>query len=810
MLRREAGLERMIIDGTLTATRQIQGLRIGDTLRLSFSVSGRDSVLGGKAQTAMLLFAKPVRIGFGRARLVWPASQKVAWKAMMPGVTATARAIPGNRKELVVAMPLPALPEIPADAPGRFKPVPMISATNFSSWAEIAATMAPLYQPRGTIAEGSDLAKAVDAIGAEEADPVKRMAGALRLVQDSVRYQLIALGTGNYAPQPPMQTWAMRYGDCKAKSLLLLAALDRLGIKAEAVLANIDNGDLVPGMLPAPLAFDHVIVRAEVGGESFWLDGTAVGARLDDIRDVPRFGHVLPLRAKDAQLIALPVRANARPALDLDLAYDGSAGVHLPMPFALKVSYTGAWAEQQRANAGGNAEDALVKLAETAAKQWTGSTIIAAPSATHDAQRGVWTLAVEGVAFPDWQFRDGRFELGMVPTIRIDFKPDRSRSAWQQLPALIDKPWTAQSRMILQLPREAAEATLDGSEPLRLQLPAVEFVRIARREGTAIIEEVRSRETGVEVPASEVSTARKAIGDVNARTLRIVLPASYPQRWDDVARLRDAPAVAKMRAILDQRIADKPDDADRAAERAWLSERMFDWAGAEAGYSKAIAIDPSAARYLRRAQLRTTRGDDAGALRDAQAAYDLDPGNKDMRDQLAGALSKAGKTDRALDLVEQNPDVASEDGEAAVLARVEILVQAGRTQEAVDLLDGALRKRASSAALLNGRCWFKALTNTDLAGALADCSRAIEISGEPSTFFDSRALVHFRAGRNKEAIQDLDSALAIEPELAPSRFMRGLIESREGRREAGAADLAAARRLVPSIDAFFARYGIRP
>ena len=36
-----------------------------------------------------------------------------------------------------------------------------------------------------------------------------------------------------------------------------------------------------------------------------------------------------------AELLKLPVRANARPALDLDIVYDGTAGVHLPMPFTM-------------------------------------------------------------------------------------------------------------------------------------------------------------------------------------------------------------------------------------------------------------------------------------------------------------------------------------------------------------------------------------------------------------------------------------------------------------------------------------------
>ena len=693
VLRREHGLERQIIDGTLTATRQIQGLRIGDTLRFAFSISSRDSVLAGKAQSGTLLFAKPVKIGFGRARLVWPASQKVAFKALVPGVTATPRAIAGGRKELSIPLPLPTLPELPGDAPTRFKSVPMIAATNFSGWSEIASAMAPLYKPEGAIAEGSDLAAAVDAIAKAHADPVERMAEALKLVQGSVRYQLIALGTGNYKPQSPAQTWDMRYGDCKAKSLLLLAMLDRLGIEAEAVLANIENGDLVPRMLPAPLAFDHVIVRAEVAGESFWLDGTASGARLADIRDVPRFGHILPLRDKGAELIVLPVRANARPALDLDLVYDGSAGVHLPMPFALKIRYSGVYAEQQRANAGASSEEALVKIAETTAKKWTDSETIGKPRAAYDPDDGTWTLNVEGVAFPDWEYSEGRLELGMEPTIRIDFKPDRSRSTWQQMPALIAKPWTAHSRVAFRLPPEGANAAIEGAEPLRLALPAIAFERTARREGATVVEEVSSRETGVEIAAGEVSAAKKAIADANTRALRIAMPASYPQRWDDVARMRGSPAVAKVRAVFDQRIADKPDDAERFADRGWLSERMFEWAAAEADFTRAIALDPSAARYLRRSRLRATRGDETGTLKDAQAAYDLDPGEMDIREQLAGAFARAGKTDHALDLIEQSPDVASAEGEGALLSRVEI-PGAGRPRRGSDR---TARRRARQA-----------------------------------------------------------------------------------------------------------------
>ena len=140
---------------------------------------------------------------------------------------------------------------------------------------------------------------------------------ALELVQDKVRYLFNGMEEGNYVPQTPTQTWSVRYGDCKAKTLLLLAMLRELGIEAEAVLANSQLGDWLPRRLPTPGAFDHVIVRATIGGESLWLDGTGSGARLADLGDVPAFRHALPLRAAGAELApgtaAPDPRARCRP-----------------------------------------------------------------------------------------------------------------------------------------------------------------------------------------------------------------------------------------------------------------------------------------------------------------------------------------------------------------------------------------------------------------------------------------------------------------------------------------------------------------
>ncbi len=810
VLRREAKLEKLTIDGELTAMMPAQGLRVGDVLHVSYSISVRDTALAGRAQTAQIVFPKPITLQFGRARLVWPEKQKLAWKALAPGMALEPKPIAGGMTELVVTMPIAKFPELPENIPARFSPVPLIEASSFANWQDVASVMAPLFSTEGAIAEGSDLAKVTDAIAAAHKDPVERMAAALRTVQDDVRYQLVTLGNGNYVPQKPADTWSMRFGDCKAKTMLLLAMLHRLGIMAEPVLANSTLGDLVPDRLPSAQAFDHVFVRAEIGGESFWLDGTKLGDRIADIRDVPRFGNVLPLRTKGAALIKLPTRADARPAMDLTVSYDGQAGLHLPVPFTMKLSYTGYRAEQRRAEDNNGTEDSLLEFIKGQTEKLLDTTTITKPRSSYDKEAGRWTAEVSGLAYPGWDYKDGHWTIEYGPAISVEFDPDRSKSTWRQLPALIKDPWTSRSSWSLALPQRAAAAVLEGSDAVSVNIPALAYSRTIKRTGLTVENIETAAETGAEVAPTEIGAVRKTVSDLSEKKLRIIAPADYPQRWDEVAALAGSPALKRIIAVFDQRIADDPKDAVRYADRGWMAKRLFDWAGAEANYTKAIELDPTVERYLDRAGVRSSIGNDAGVLADAKAAYDLDNDNKDARAWMAVALRNTGDTDGALDYVDADPDPATEDGESALSSRALILAQGGRGRDALDLLNAAITRRPSSSPLLNDRCWMQGLANINLDAALADCNKAIELASDPAEVFDSRAMVHFRAGRFAEAKKDLDAALAIAPEMAASRFMRAVIALREGDKATAAANFNAARKVSPSIDKFFARFGIKP
>src|SRR5690606_42156041 len=63
VIRREQGLEARLLDGELTATLAIPGLRGGDVLRTAYSGSSHDQALADEVQAPQFLGARPWRGG---------------------------------------------------------------------------------------------------------------------------------------------------------------------------------------------------------------------------------------------------------------------------------------------------------------------------------------------------------------------------------------------------------------------------------------------------------------------------------------------------------------------------------------------------------------------------------------------------------------------------------------------------------------------------------------------------------------------------------------------------------------------------
>lgn len=812
VLRRELQLEQLMINGTLTATLNVEGLRVGDILRIAYSTTDRDAALKGNAQTIIPLVAAPVQAGFARARLSWPAGDKLAWRHHADG-PAPKTVVRGGFQELDISLPLAKAAEIPADAPARFRKLGIIEASSFADWQAVSRTMAPLYRTEGTVAPNGPLAAEVAKIAAKSADPRTRAAMALRLVQDEIRYFYRGLDGGNYKPQAPADTWTRRYGDCKAKTMLLLALLSGLGIEGEAVLVSSSLGDIVPARLPSAGAFDHVVVRATIEGKPIWLDGTQAGTRLADLNDVPAFRNVLPLRDAGAALETLAMQVPARPTVETFIDVDQRAGVNLPSPVSLTFVVRGALAETMRAaTLQVMDKDVLTNAAQGMANEVLGDVLLSDRSIAYDPETATATIRATGIISTKWRKRDGRYRLALDRSVaHLEFAPDRARAAWKDIPVMTaPEPLLVVNRYRVRLPDGGANFTIDGDRSFGAPLAGATITRNVALADGAIVAEDRLGIGGGEIAASELGAARAQVALAKRRLLEIVGPAQVAPRWA-VAMRASKVSVAPLLDAYDKAIKldSDPNSVLGFQNRASFFGGIYDYKSAIADLDRVIAKQPDADRYFWRARLRLAVGDQRGARADVDAGLALQPDSTAGTDLLASLRFEAGEREQALAMLDERIAAGGQDKAGVQIAKAMMLGEAGRVDEGTALVDEVVAAKPSSPEMLNGRCWFRGTMKVQLEGALKDCTKAIELGENPAAYLDSRALVYFRMDRPNEALADLDAALETAPELASSLFLRGVIRKRGGHPRA-AEDLAAARLISPQIDKHFGKWGIAP
>lgn len=200
VLRRETQLEQRMIDGARTATLAVPGLRVGDVLRMTYSVTLSDQALDKEVQATAPLPSEPFEAGFARVVLSWPEGSDVRWRATK-GLDLGVPVVRDGFATLEVKLPLAKRDEVPRDAPLRYRMPPLLQAGTFADWREVSRVMAPLFATEGTIAPDGPIAAAVAEIEKGHARPLERAVAALRLVQDEIAYMLNGMEGGTTSPR---------------------------------------------------------------------------------------------------------------------------------------------------------------------------------------------------------------------------------------------------------------------------------------------------------------------------------------------------------------------------------------------------------------------------------------------------------------------------------------------------------------------------------------------------------------------------------------------------------------------------------
>ncbi len=292
VFRRETRLEAGIIDGTLTAHLQIPDLRVGDIVDTAFLHRSTPALPeANRSGASRLEFSVPV--GLARHVALWPADWPIHVGSLPDRVLHTSAPVAGIvRHEWSRTGHVP--PPHEEMTPVEDDPAAVLRYGAWQDWSPLVAALAPYYLADYPLPPAWE-AK-LERIRAEHETDLARATAALRLVQDEIRYVGIEVGAGGYFARPPMIVATQGFGDCKDKALLLRVLLSRLGITAYTALADLDEGYALPAMQPALTAFDHMIVRVDIGGRSYWADptGSHEGGRID-IAPPPDYGYALPL-----------------------------------------------------------------------------------------------------------------------------------------------------------------------------------------------------------------------------------------------------------------------------------------------------------------------------------------------------------------------------------------------------------------------------------------------------------------------------------------------------------------------------------
>jgi hypothetical protein len=398
VLQREGGLEQAVLSGQLTASIQTPGLQVGDELEFAATIRQQDPTLPyafGFAQLPIVGMS-----GAFRVRIIWPETRKVRWKATKDLSHVTV-GTSGDMSEWIHETTDPKSAILTERAPSRLNRFRQIEFSEYDSWAELSRQEWLLYHKASTLDAASPLREEVARIAAATSDPAERTLAALKLVQEQVRYVYVGLDGGNIRPASADETWQRRFGDCKGKSALLLALLRELGVPAEAALVNVEDDDGMDERLPSPGWFNHLVVQARIGPNSYWLDGTRLGdGALDSVRPLT-FKWALPLRPKEAGLISVPLEAPKDPQLIEVVHIDASAGFDHPAKVRVQQVLRGDDASKFRAALSGMQSDDAER-----------------------ALKGLWRRNVDWVE-PDtvaWRFED-KF-AALVLTMSGDGKPD--------------------------------------------------------------------------------------------------------------------------------------------------------------------------------------------------------------------------------------------------------------------------------------------------------------------------------------------------------------------------------------------------
>lgn len=781
ILRREQSLEVATLNGVLTANLFPAGLEVGDVLRVAYTWTQANPVLRGHPEA--LLGPLNGVVEQTHVRISWPEGLPVTI-ATGPGLPTPTRGERGGTAYTAITMGMREPLVAPENSPPRFALVRTLEASTFASWSEVAELFVPLYRAAAQIPAEGPLRVELERIRTASNDPARQAELALDLVQDRVRYVALAMGEGGLVPTDAATTWSRRYGDCKAKTALLLALLGELGIAAEPVLVSSALGDALTSRLPGVGGFDHVLVRAHVNGQEYFLDGTRTGDRgLAEI-DTPGFTWGLPVVAQSPGLIAMVAPALAVPSEDTVLRIDASGGLRAAAPTRAETVFRGQPAVAVNALLTAQVGQGRRQQME---EFWRSQFDFLTPESVDmqfDAASGELRLSATGTSLLDWDygsFEPYRLRVGMEAEFR------RPEGPGSDAPFVLTHPVFNRVRQEITLPPGFSTASIEG-DSVNEVAGGFEYVRELALENNVFTAVRTVRSLQPELSVADANAAKPLLERLWENRVVLRIPNGYQltpgeitalsraesedpaQLIDEAVALMDAGEWQASLAPLDKAAEIAPRNSWAWANLSVVRARMGDLDAAQAAAERALQLDARSHVALHGLGLRALRLGDFAAARDAFGqAISFKADNTFALEQRAMALTQLEDYEGALADIRTLREIAPGNMRSYLMEGT-VLAAAGRTPEIAPLV-------AAMLAAFPGNSLAQAAASelfemADMRGE-ADAMLTRSLQGETTVAALMASATRRPISETREKLQDLNRALELQPEFVPALLLRG-------------------------------------
>ena len=210
------------------------------------------------------------------------------------------------------------------------------------SWEEAGRTYRTLFD--GADKPATEVASQVDTLATGKSDELSKIDAMYDFVSRQIRYVAIEIGVGGYQPHAAADVYKNRYGDCKDKATLLITMLGHIGLRGYPALVGTRRDIEADPKIPTLATFDHMIVALPVSAtlrpaverfpsfdpktQILWIDPTSEADPLGQVPEMDQGVFALISYADHGDLQRIPETSPEKNGLEykahIRLQADGS------------------------------------------------------------------------------------------------------------------------------------------------------------------------------------------------------------------------------------------------------------------------------------------------------------------------------------------------------------------------------------------------------------------------------------------------------------------------------------------------------